>query len=285
MHGGRLGILGPPAFVEGGDDARRADLVLQPAVQAMARVERIADQRQIPDLARRAVRAAHQVVVDDHAHADAGADRDEDHRGDASGQPEPLLAHGGEVDVVLDQHRQVKAVTDHFEGVEAALGNDVVGEGGDAPAALIDDARRGDPERQGTAVGGAGAIDHLADHLEHLDAHGAAAVLRRRVLEVADQLAEQVRGGDAHVAAADVAADHEPSPGADLVGHGLATPLTGAPAGRVHEAALLEPRDRGRDGRLRERGGGSDLRPGDRSLAEDRLQHRLLAEFAQEAQS
>ncbi len=157
------------------------------------------------------MRAADELVVDDDPHADARADRDEHHRRDAAGQAEPLLADRRQVDVVLDEHGQVEPVADHLERIEAALGHDVVGQRRDPAARLIDDPGRGDPERQRPAVDGAGLIDHLADHLEDLHPDGAAAVLGRRPLEIADRLAEQVGRGDPQVAAADVAPTTNPA--------------------------------------------------------------------------
>ncbi len=200
-------------------------------------------------------------------------------------EAEPLLADRREVDVVLDEHRQVEPVADHLERIEAALGHDVVGQRGDPAARLIHDPGRGDAERQRPPVNGAGLVDHLADHLEDLHADGAAAVLGGRPLQIADRLAEQVGRGDPDVASADVAADDEPRAGADHVRDRLASALAGAPAGRANESALLEPADRRRDRRLGKVRGRRDLRPGDRALAKDRLEHRLLAELPQQAQT
>ena len=243
MRRGDLRIPGPAALVEAGDDPGRTDLVLEPPVQPVSRVERVPDQRQVSDLAGGAVGAAHELVVDDDPHADSGANRDEHRRRDAPGQAEPLLADCREVHVVLDQYRQIEPVADCLERVESALGCDVVGQRRDSSAGLIDDPRRRDTERQRPTVHGAGFVDHLADHLEHLRADRAAAVPGGRLLQVADRLAEQVGCGDADVASADVAADHESGPRVDHVGNRLAPALAASPPGRADEAALLEPAD------------------------------------------
>ena len=79
-----LRIARAAGLVERRDDPGCTDLVLQPSVQPVPGVERIADQRQIADLARGAVGAPDQLVADDDPHADARADRDEDHRRDAA---------------------------------------------------------------------------------------------------------------------------------------------------------------------------------------------------------
>ena len=81
------------------------------------------------------MRATYQLVVDDDPHTDAGPDGDEHHRRDPSRQPEPLLADGGEVDVVLDQHGHIEAIADHLDRIEPALGRDVVRERGDPATA------------------------------------------------------------------------------------------------------------------------------------------------------
>ena len=131
---------------ERGDDPGGADLVLEAAVQAVARVERVADERQVADLAGGAVGATDELVVDDDAHPDARADPDEHQRRDAARQAEPLLADRREVDVVVDEHGQVEAVADHRERVEAALGRHVVGQRRD-PAARADRPPRGSRSR------------------------------------------------------------------------------------------------------------------------------------------
>jgi len=45
----------------------------------------------------------------------------------------------------------------------------------------------------------------------------------------------------------------------------------------MDETGVLEPAHRRRNGGLRQARGGRDLRTGDRTRAEDRLEHRLLA--------
>ena len=219
-------------------------------------VERIPDERQVADLAGRAVGSADELVVDDEAHPDAGADGDEHHRGHAPGEAEPLLAHGGEVDVVVDEHGEIEAVADHLEWVESAFRSDVVGERGDATAGLVDDARGGDAQRQRPAAIRTGLVHHLADHLQDLHAYGPGADLGRRALEIADRLAEQIRGGDPHVGAADVGADDETGAVGDDIGDRAAPALAGASAGGVDETGVLEPSHGGRHGRLGQTGGG-----------------------------
>ena len=86
----------------------------------MVGVERVARERQVADLAGGAVEAAEELVVDDDAHADAGADRDHDEGRDAAREPAPLLADGGHVDVVVDQHGHVEAVLERGQRVELA---------------------------------------------------------------------------------------------------------------------------------------------------------------------
>ena len=56
---------------EGRQDPGRSDLVFEPAVQSVAGIERVSDERQVADLAGGPVRAAHELVVDDDAHPDA----------------------------------------------------------------------------------------------------------------------------------------------------------------------------------------------------------------------
>ena len=185
MYRAEFRIFRTAALVEGGENPRCADLVLQSAVQPVPRVERIAGERQIADLPRRSVSPADELVVDDDPHPDARPDRDEHHRGDATRQAEPLLADRREIHVVLDEHRQIETVADHLERIESALRCNVVGQGGDPSADLVHDPGRGDPERQRSSMHGAGLIDHLADHLKHLHPHGSAAVLCRGTLQVA----------------------------------------------------------------------------------------------------
>ena len=275
----------PPRRLERGQDPRGRDLVLEPAVQAVARVERVADQRQVADLAGGAMRAAHQLVVDDHAHPDPGADPDVDDGRDSPGEPEPLLADRGEVDVVVDQHRQVEALADHLERVKAALRGDVVGQRRD-PAA---DCGRSHPGAEIPSASGrpweppAWSITSLIIS-STCTPDRAAAVLGGRPLQIADRLAEQVRGGDPHVGAADVSAEHEPG----AVGHDVGDGLAAAGPGRL-PAARTSPACSSRETAaetvgLESAGGRRDLRSGDRPLAEDRLEHRLLAELAQHAQ-
>ena len=60
----------------------------------------------VVELARRAVPAAVQLAAQHEPGAEAGADRDEDEVVDAARDAAPLLAERGEVDVVLDRHRQ-----------------------------------------------------------------------------------------------------------------------------------------------------------------------------------
>ena len=72
------------------------------------------------------------------------------------------------------KHGEVEPVADDLERIEAALGHDVVRQRGDPAARLVDDPRRGDPQRERPAVHGARLIDHLADHLEDLHPDGAA---------------------------------------------------------------------------------------------------------------
>ena len=91
--------------------------------------------------------------------------------------------------------------------------------------------------------------------------------------------------GNPDVAPADVGADDETGPGADHVRDRLAPALPGAPAGSADQPALLEAADGRRHRWLRQLGGRRDLGPGDRSLAEDRLEDRLLAELAEQAQA
>src|SRR5205085_9801742 len=107
----------------------------------------------------------------------------------------------------------------------------------------------------------------------------------RRQMQTANRHAEDVRGARADVAAADVDANDEAGVVADHVRHWAAAPAPVLLADGVDHAALLEPADRRRDGRLRQPGGGRDLRPSDRALAEDGLEHRLLAELAEQAQT
>jgi hypothetical protein len=134
-------------------------------------------------------------------------------------------------------------------------------------------------------VNGAGLVNDLADHLEDLYPDGSAAVLGRRPLEVAEWFSKQVGCGDPNVTSADVATDDEPRPGVDYVCDRLAPALASTPPGGANEPSLLEPADRGRNGRLREVGGRCDLRPGDRARAKDRFEYRLLTELPQEAQA
>jgi hypothetical protein len=254
-------------------------------MQPMARVEWVARRRQISDLTGRSVGPADNLVVDHDAHADSGADGDEYHRRDAACQAEPLLADGRQIDVVLNQDGHLKAVADDLDRVEPALGRDVVGERRDPPRALVDDPGGRNRQCQRTAVGGAGAVDDLGDHLQHLHPQGSVSGLCGRLLEVADRLAEQIGGRDAKVAATDVTADHEADLLADHVGHRATSALAGPAPGRPDQPALLEAPDRGRHGGLGQLGGRRDLRPGDRASAEDRLEHGLLPELAEQAEA
>ena len=147
----------------GGEDALGADLVLEPAELAVVRVERVARERQVADLARGAVEAAEELVLDDDAHADAGADRDHDEGRDAAREAAPLLADGGHVDVVVDQHGDAEAVLERGQRVELAGRADVPRQRGHAPRLGVDDARRRDAHRQQVAVAAGELAVDLAD--------------------------------------------------------------------------------------------------------------------------
>src|SRR5262249_21624696 len=104
-------------------------------------------------------------------------------------------------------------------------------------------------------------------------------------LQIADRLTEEVGRRHANIASSDVSTDDETRVGADHIGDRLAPALSGAGAGRVNEPLLHQAGDPGRTRRIREVGGRSDLRPGDRALAKDRLEHGLLAELPQQAEA
>src|SRR4029079_1577615 len=72
-------------------------------------IDRFADagQREI-DLAGRAVRAAMELAAEDEACAHARTYREEDEVGDPSGDALPALAKRGQVDVVLERHREIE---------------------------------------------------------------------------------------------------------------------------------------------------------------------------------
>ena len=100
-----------------------------------------------------------------------------------------------------------------------------------------------------------------------------------------DQLAEHVGGAGADIGAAEVEADDEAGAVAHHVGDRAApaAAVLGAD-GRDIPACSRRPTAAPTVG-LDKAGGGGDLRTGDRAPAEDRLQHGLLAELAQQAQA
>ena len=80
------------------------------ADRARARVDVLPqpDEREV-DLAGSAVMAAVQLAAQDETGAHARADREEGEVVDAAGDAAPLLADGGEVDVVLEAHGSLEA--------------------------------------------------------------------------------------------------------------------------------------------------------------------------------
>src|SRR5581483_2697554 len=125
-----------------GDGGARGER-LQAAVVAAVAAPAVQLDRHVAGLAGDAAGAEQQVVIDDDAAADTGADGEVDHVGDAAARAEAVLAEGGEVSVVAGADGQV------------AEGGQAVGEGQVFPAGqvggLVDDAAPG--------VDGAGCDD------------------------------------------------------------------------------------------------------------------------------
>ena len=120
---------------QSGQQSGLAHVVLEAAVEAMALGEGIDPAGQIADLARGSMRAPHQGAVDDDAHADAHAHRHEREGVLALARAVPQLTQGGQVDVVVDEHRHVEAPAQRAQRVKAPVGAEVVGERGHPPAA------------------------------------------------------------------------------------------------------------------------------------------------------
>ena len=246
----------------------------------VAFIEGIYAARQVGDLPSGAMCAAHELVLDDHTHADAGTDGDERERGDPPRHAGPALPDGREIDVVLDEHRHAEALADGRHGVEVAARAEVVRERCHAATRLIDDPGGRDGDRQRPLVLQARVAHNVANHCRDLLGGAARTALRGRLVLLADQLAEDVGGADTDVRSADIDADDEARAIADDVGHGLAPapPIPGS--ARVYEPGLLEAADDRRDRGAREARARRQLRTGDRTLAEDRLEHGLLVQLA-----
>ena len=81
---------------------------LEAAEVAAPALDAVGDHRDVADLAAHAEPTAHQLAVDDHAAADAGADREHQQVLDVLAGAERELAPGGGVGVVLHDDRQVE---------------------------------------------------------------------------------------------------------------------------------------------------------------------------------
>src|SRR6185437_7586602 len=81
--------VGSANFPKSAHDSVGAYLVLEAALQAGFGLQRIATDRQIADLAGRAVHAANELAIDIESQSDAGAEREEGHVGDVLRAPMP----------------------------------------------------------------------------------------------------------------------------------------------------------------------------------------------------
>jgi len=85
-----------------------------------------------------------ELAAEDDSGADAGSDREKDEVVDAAGDPAPLLAQGGEVDVVLEPDRQVEGALQFAGECSPLEACDVLGQ----------------PEQAGSLLHHAGDPDH-----------------------------------------------------------------------------------------------------------------------------
>ena len=80
------------------------------------------------DLAGGAVPAAVELTAEDDPCSHAGSDREEDEVVDAAGDALPLLAQGGQVDVVLERHREAERALELATELAPLEPLDVLGE-------------------------------------------------------------------------------------------------------------------------------------------------------------
>ena len=156
---------------------------------------------------------------------------------------------------------------------------------GHAPRLGIDDARRRDAHRQQVAVAAGQLAVDLAHGAGDLLLDRARAAARGLELQLAQRAAVDVDGRHAQARRADVDPHHEARGGIDRERQRRPAAPSRALARRLHELRLHQPLDHGRDRRLGDVGALGDLGPGDRPLAEDRLEDRLLAEFAEQVRA
>ena len=222
-----------------------------------------------------------ELAAQHEAGAEPGADREEDEVLDPASDALPLLADGGEVDVVVDDDGDARAAPRPRR--RSAIPS--------RPAKLreADDARR---ELDDAGHADDGAVDQLrgqpvASTSESRSASiasstaAASAPIELDVL-ARPHLAVEVADRPAQEARAEVEAEHERRFRDRLEEDRAVARPSGIVGGLAHEAGVEERLQRQRDGRLRDPDPPRDLGPRDRRPGADRLQHGALVEVLQQ---
>ena len=238
------------------------------------------DQREV-HLAGRAVVTPVELAVEHESGPHSGPDGEKHEVVHTARDALPVLAECGKVDIVLEGHRQIEAITEGAAERDALEPRDA-GREVDLPSLRVDDSGDTDDDAVDQVVGKACSLHQAeaerGDHIEHV--LGVAAhhfdVLSRAGLapQIADRAAEEAR--------AEIEAEHERSLGHRLEEDSpVARPVRSL--GRLADQTGIEQgEDRERDGRLRDPDHARDLGPRDGRRRADRLEHGPLIEVLEQ---
>ena len=225
--------------------------------------------------------AAVQLAAEDEPGAEPGADREEDEVLHSPRDPLPALADRGQVDVVLDRHRQAEPIADVVAPVPPFEAGDVrrqpeltgvrIDDAGDADNRTVDQLGR-EP---------AGLGERVSEDADRLDRGVCVRSVELDVLAGA-HVAAQVADRAAEEAGAEVETEDERGFGDEVEEDGAVGRPARVGLGLLHESRVEQRLQRERDGRLRDAGAARDLGPGDRCAGPDRLEHRALVQILEQ---
>jgi len=199
-------------------DGGAADRAFQRAELVAARIEGVAAERQIGDLAGRPTRPADELAFGEDAHADAGADGDEDEIALPAAAAAPVLADRGEIDVVFDLDGNAECFGERAAHVEAVEAGDVRRDG-DRAAGRLDDSRAAHHRAAQAAARSIRLGNELIGDPADLRHHGPAAGLVGRFDALRHDRAAEIGERDVQFRAAEIDAEHEGGIRLERIGH------------------------------------------------------------------
>ena len=224
--------------------------------------------------------AAMQFAPEHDADTGAGAHRQDREVVHALGDAAPLLADGGQVDVVLERDREGQRVAERLRESLAAQPDDAAGEADHVPRP--DHPRHADDGRVDQVLAQPRRLEQRSAHLVHDRQHARrVGTVQLDVLARADGPGE-VGDGGAQVAGADVDAEHDRGVRHRLEEHGAVARPVRPRRGLAHQPGLDQRPQRAGDGRLGDARLPRHLRARDRCRPADHVQHGALVERPQQ---